>query len=129
MDESSSKVREGLGHDVEREVWSVVDALPVEEILKSLPPRSVRNIPPCLRLMFQECCNIPLRKIEEDPSSDSGWKLLFLFPRILLQPHERSGKVGNRELKARYQRFLSFHWKDSLKNNWKCQLKKSTIGW
>ena len=31
---------------------------------------------------------------------------------MLLQPHVRGGKVGIRELKARYQRLLKFHWKE-----------------
>ena len=100
--------------DVEIEGWQYIAGLLVEDILHALPPRSIRRIPLCLRSLFQECCNIPLRKIEEDPSNDAGWKLLLLLPKMLLQPHARGGKVGNREVKARYQRFLNFHWKDMI---------------
>ena len=67
--------------------------------------------------MFQECCNISLQKIDEDPSSDVGWKLLFLLPRILLQPHVRGGKVGYKEVKARYQSFLNFRWDELIELN------------
>ena len=103
--------------DVESEAWHFNDALPVEDILNALPPRSIRRIPSCLRSLFQECCKIPLRKIEEEPSNDTGWKLLMLLPRMLLQPHARGGKVGNKEIKARYQGFLNFHWKDMVQLN------------
>ena len=82
--------------------------------LNSLPPRTIRNILSGLQTVFQDCCCIPLRKIEENPSSDLGWKLLLLLPRMLLQPHTRGGKVGQLEVKARYQRFLNFHWKELL---------------
>ena len=103
--------------DVESEAWRFIDALPVEDILNALPPRSIRRIPSYLRSLFQECCKIPLRKIEEEPSNDTGWKLLMLLPRMLLQPHARGGKVGNKEVKARYQCFLNFHWKDMVQLN------------
>ena len=33
---------------------------------------------------------------------------------MLLQPHVRGGKVGIREVKARYQRFLNFYWKEQI---------------
>ena len=91
--------------DVEIEAWQHIPGLLVEDILHALATRSICRIPLCLRSLFQECCNIPLRKIEEDPSNDAGWKLLLLLPRMLLQLHARGGKVGNREVKARYQRF------------------------
>ena len=31
--------------DPEADAWAVIDALPVEDILNSLPPRTIRNIP------------------------------------------------------------------------------------
>ena len=58
----------------ESEAWILIDSLSTEEILHSLPPRSVHSITPSLRTLFQECCYIPLRKIEEDPSCHLGWK-------------------------------------------------------
>ena len=50
--------------------------------------------------------------IESNPSSDLGWKLLLLLPRMLLQLHVQGGKVGHKEVKCRYQRFLSYHWEE-----------------
>ena len=70
--------------DVEIEVWQYIAGLLVEDILHALPPRSIRRIPSCLQSLFQECCNISLRNIEEDPSNDTGCKLLLLLPRMLL---------------------------------------------
>ena len=96
----------------ESEAWILIDSLSTEEILHSLPPRSVHSITPSLRTLLQECCSIPLRKIEEDPSCDLGWKLLLLLPRMILQPQVRGGKVGVRDTKARYQRFIHFHWRE-----------------
>ena len=109
---SLSGASKNLPGNTEHEAWSLIDSLQVEDILTSLPPRSISNLPLCLRSLFQDCCSIPLRKIENDPSNDVGWKLLFLLPRMLLQPHVCGGKVGIREVKARYQRFLNFHWKE-----------------
>ena len=75
------------GGGVVVEAWRVVDAIPVDHILDSLPPRTIRNIPASLKSMFLDCCCIPLQMIESNPSSDLGWKLLLLLPRMLLQPH------------------------------------------
>ena len=96
--QSSSVLGESLVSDldVEIEALQYIAGLLVKDVLHTLPPRSIRRIPSCLRSLLQECCNIPLRKIEEDPSNDAWWKLLLLFPRMLLQPHARGGKVGKR---------------------------------
>ena len=72
--------------------WRVVDAIPVEHILDSLPPRTIWNIPASLKSMFLDYCCIPLPMVESNPSSDLGWKLLLLLPRMLLQPHVQGRK-------------------------------------
>ena len=43
------------------EAWKLIDSLSVQDIL---PPRTVQYLSPALRASFQECCTIPLRKIE-----------------------------------------------------------------
>ena len=56
----------------------------------------------------QECCSIPLWKIEDDPSSKLGWKLLFLLPRIILQPQARGGRIGMREINQNINELFNF---------------------
>ena len=81
-------------------------------------------VSPALSALFKECCAIPLKRIEEDPFNDRGWKLFFLLPRMILQRHSRGGKVGTKEIKAIYNRFLQFHWEEliHLKRSSKDQL-------
>ena len=98
--------------DVQRRAWETIDSLSVDEILRSLPPRTVQHMPYCLRTLFQECCSVPLSKISEDPGYDGGWKLLMLLPRMIMRPHPREGRSGIKEIKAIYHRFLGFHSKE-----------------
>ena len=48
------------GGGVVVEAWRVVDVVPVDHILDSLPPRTILNIPASLKCMFLDCCCIPL---------------------------------------------------------------------
>ena len=88
--------------DVQCRAWETIDSLSVDEILHSLPPRTVQQVPYCLRTLFQECCSVPLSKISEDPGYDGGWKLLILLPRMIMRPHPRGGRSGIKEIKAIY---------------------------
>ena len=98
--------------NVQRRAWETIDSLSGDEMLRSLPPRTVQHVLYCLRILFQECCSVLLSKISEDPGYDAGWKLLILLPRMIMRPHPRGGRSGIKEIKAIYHRFLGFHWQE-----------------
>ena len=96
----------------EARAWDLISSLTINQILESLPPRSVRHIPSSLKAIFQECVKVAFREIETNPTNDSGCKLLFLIPRMILRPQKRGGKSGIKKIKAVYRRFLDFHWEE-----------------
>ncbi len=74
------------------------------------PPRVVQTIKPSVKAYFQNCCAVALQKIHEDPGDESTWKLLFLFPRMILTPFTRGSKQGKGDAKCVCQKFLNWRW-------------------
>ena len=50
--ESLSGASKNLPGNTEHEAWSLIDSLQVEDILTSLPPRFISNLPLCLRSLY-----------------------------------------------------------------------------
>ena len=95
----------------ECDAWRLIDSISVEDIINGSSALYVQYLPPSLRASFQDCCVIPLGKIEENPSYGGGWKLLLLLPCMILRPNAK-GKAGVWEIKAIHQRFLHFYWRE-----------------
>ena len=91
-----------------------ISNLPIDEILRALPPRTVMRISPSAKASFQDCCAIALRKLQEDPMYVPAWKLLFLIPRMVLQPQ---GKSSSAEIKKIFHKFLDFRWDELIQLN------------
>ena len=94
--------------------WSFIQSISTEELLKSLPPRTVQSIPSKLKSLFQDCCSIPLSQLALDSSDVKAWKLLLLIPKMILTPLGRSGKSHTSGIKARYKLFLEYRWEELL---------------
>ena len=103
--------------DLETAAWNFIRDLPSDAILKAIPPRVVQTIKPAARALFHDCCAVALRKIHDNPGDELAWKLLFLIPRMILTPMVRGGRHGFRDVKVRYQKFLSWNWSDLLQLN------------
>ena len=56
----------------EARAWDLISSLTINQILESLPPRSVRHIPCNLKATFQECVKVAFREIEANPMNESG---------------------------------------------------------
>ena len=96
------------------QAWNLIAGITVDDILHSLPPRTVRYVPPSLRSLFQECVQVAFAEIEANPSSETGWKLLLLIPPMILYPQKRGGKPGMKETKSTYKQFLEYKWESLL---------------
>ena len=83
-----------LSLDVQHRAWEMINSLSVDNILRSLPPRTVQQVPYCLRTLFQECCSVHWSKISKDLGYDEGWKLLMLLPRMIMRAHPRERRSG-----------------------------------
>ena len=82
--------------DHEAAAWNFVASVSIEDMLVSLPPRTVQSIPLKFQSEFRDCCSIPLKRIRESPDDVLAWKLLFLLPRMLLSPSSGVNKSGER---------------------------------
>lgn len=91
-------------------------------------PITVRRIAPSLKSSFQYCCTVALERIESDPSDDNGWKLLLLIPRMLLQSNQHGGKLGIKEAKSLYHKFLDYQWEQLVQLEKPTRAKKSANG-
>ena len=60
----------------EKEAWSFIRDISVYHH----PPNTVRVVSQKLKPLFQDCCDIAFKRILNDPSDESGWKLLFSPP-------------------------------------------------
>src|SRR6185369_5270450 len=69
----------------------VVDQdLPSFESISKLNVRIREDLDSCLRSLFNRCFKLCLQKINKNPSSDEGYKLLFALPRLVLRKPPRS---------------------------------------
>ena len=116
---SADRERAGLGcpkrtlsASREEVAWAFVGSLSTESISSAPTPRSVQQIASCLKSTFQDCCAIPLRKLESNPNDSAAWKLLFLIPRMLLQPGRGEKQSGIKKAMQLQQKFLNFQWEE-----------------
>ena len=98
----------------ETEAWEYIRSLSSEEILKMIPARTVQKIKPAMKANFLDCCSVAFRKIRNDPTDETGWKLLLLIPRMVLQPLTRGGKAKLSVMQSMYKQFRNFQWEDLL---------------
>ena len=103
--------------DREAAAWNFVASVSIEDMLVSLPPRTVQSIPLKFRSEFRDCCSIPLKRVRESPDDVLAWKLLFLLPRMLLSPSSGANKSGVKSVRARYKNFRDFHWDELIQLN------------
>lgn len=98
--------------DAESAAWQFIRDISVDAILAAIPPRTVQSVSPAVRSLFQECCVVVFRKLEQNPMDETAWKLFFLLPRMLLSPASlsRGGKSNTHYLKAIFRKFLAFQW-------------------
>ena len=98
----------------ETEAWEYIRSLSSEEILKMIPARKVQKIKPAMKDNFLDCCSVAFRKIRNNPTDETGWKLLLLIPRMVLRPLTRGGKAKLPVMQFMYKQFRNFQWEDLL---------------
>ena len=97
----------------EKEAWSFIRDFSVINILCHHPPNTVRVVSQKLKPLFQDCCDIAFKRILNDPSDESGLKLLFLLPIMVLR-HTRGGSSAVGQARSAFQTFLQFRWNQLL---------------
>ena len=89
--------------------WSFINQLELDCLSRCIVP-TVKQLQSFLQASFRECCTIPLQLIAEDSSNEAAWKLFLLIPRLLLQPVDRGGQSGRKEIEKRYVMFMEERW-------------------
>ena len=114
-DESISGVKPVSVNDSFSEdlAWLFIRDISVEQLLCTPVPQTVGEIAPSLKSMFQDCCDLALKRILKDPSDEAGWKLFLSIPRMVLC-HTRGGSSAIRQARAKFQLFLKFQWSQLL---------------
>ena len=109
--ESFSGVKSVSANDSfsEEQAWHFIRDIVVEELLCGPFPHTVREIAPALKSMFQDCCDLAIKRILKDLSDEAGWKLFLCIPRMVLC-HNRGGSATIRQARAKFQLFLIFQW-------------------
>ena len=105
-----------ISTDRELLAWRLIESLSIEEILKSTPVSSVRNIKPTVRSCFQNCCILALERIRDDSSNVLAWKHFYLIPSMVLSNKllAKGGKNGLWDIRAIYHKFLDWQWNEHL---------------
>ena len=93
----------------EGQAWSFIRDISTEDLLCAYLPPIVRIIAPSLKSLFQDCCELALMRILQDPNDDIGWKLFLSIPRMVLC-HNRGGASAIRQARSKFLTFLDFQW-------------------
>ena len=97
----------------EDQAWSLIRDLSVESLLRGHLPSITRNVSPSLKSLFQDCCDLALTRIVQDPIDEAGWKLFLCIPRMILR-HKRGGAAAIRQERPKFLSFLDFQWEELL---------------
>ena len=97
----------------EDQAWSLIRDLSVESLLCGHLPSITRNVSPSLKSLFQDCCDLALTRIVQDPTDEAGWKLFLCIPRMILR-HKRGGAAAIRQERHKFLSFLDFQWEELL---------------
>ena len=93
-----------------------------------IPERKVQKNKPAMKDNFLDCCSVAFRKIRNNPTDETGWKLLLLIPRMVLRPLTRGGKAKLPVMQSMYKQFRNFQWEDLLSSGREDTKKENAKG-
>ena len=67
------------------EGYAFLSTLVFDDLCSVISP-SIENIPGNVQGLYLQCCRMTFEEIVDDPTNIDKWKLLFLLPRLILQP-------------------------------------------
>ncbi|XP_065834209.1 uncharacterized protein [Oscarella lobularis] len=92
------------------EGYAFLSTLVFDDLCSVISP-SIENIPGNLQGLYLQCCRMTFEEIVDDPTNIDKWKLLFLLPRLILQPSQAEGSDDfDLDRKARIRLFPEKKW-------------------